>query len=169
MPPIANSAGTSDETLQAALSLLTKQKRRWCKTGSKRYLTTVFNFYSEWKNVGDARSVANRIARLAGSSVQPDRHPIRTIIDATSSADRKSKSRWTQALRYAWRQRSKWQDLTMCLQANGGIAGCADKWADIQAEKRTPVGFVRIGGEDRFLKIPFFVGIELLDQHGDWR
>ena len=57
----------------------------------------------------------------------------------------------------------------MCLQANGGVAGCAEKWADIQAEKRTPVGFVRIGGEDRFPKIPFFVGIELLDQHGDWR
>lgn len=172
MIPIANSAGTSVEALQAAIAMLTKQDRRWHKTGSKRalyrYLQTVFNVYSASKKVRSGRPLVSRIARVAGLVAQPDRHPIRTIIEATSSADRKSKSRWTQALRFAWRERSKWQDLTECLRANGGIAGCADKWADLRAETRTPPGCVRIGGQDRVPRIPFFVGVTLLDRYGDW-
>ena len=173
MTPLANSDGTSVEVLQAAIAMLTKLDRRWRNSGKKRalyrYLTAVFNLYAEWKRTGDTRTAAKRMARLAGSGVKHGLHPIRTIIDATSSADRKSKSRWTQALRFAWRKRSEWTDLTKCLRANGGIAGCADRWADLQAERRTPQGCVRIGGEDRFPKIPFFVGVELLDQYGDWR
>lgn len=173
MTPIGRSDKTSIEALQAALSLLTKHGRRWHKNGSKRalyrYLQTVFNVYSASKKVRSGRPLVSRIARVAGLVPQPDRHPIRTIIDATSSADRKSKSRWTQALRFAWRERSKWQDLTECLRANGGIAGCADKWADLRAETRTPPGCVRIGGEDRVPRIPFFVSVTLLDRFGDYR
>lgn len=173
MTPIANSAGTSVEALQATLTLLTKLDRRWRKTGSKRalyrYLSTAFNLYAALRRADDIRTVANRIARLAGSSVQHDRHLIRTIIDATSSADRKSKSRWTQALRFAWRERSKSPGLIRCLRANGGVAGCADKWADLHAEFRAPKGSVRIGGEDRVPKIPFFVDVTLLDRYGDFR
>ena len=173
MTPLANFAGTSVEVLQAAITTLTKLDHRWRKSGRKRalyrYLTAVFNLYAAWKHAGDTRTAANRLARLTGSNVQRDRHPIRTIIDATSTADRKSKSRWTQALRFAWRKRSEWTDLTKCLRANGGIAGCAERWADLQAEKRTPSGCVRVGGEDRFPRIPFFVGVALLDQYGDYR
>ena len=173
MPPIGHSAGTSVEALQAAIAMLTKLDRRWRNSGKKRalyrYLTAVFNLYAAWKHAGEARSVANRVARLAGWRMQRNRHPIRTIIDATSTADRKSKSRWTQALRFTWRERSKWKDLTECLRANQGIAGCAQKFADMRAETRTPPGYVRVGGEDRVPKIPFFVGVELLDRYGDYR
>ena len=173
MPPIANSAGTSIEALQAAITTITKLERRWRKSGRKsalyRYLATVFNLYAAWKHAGGARTAANRVAKLAGSSVEHDRHPLRILIDISSSADRKSKSRWTQALRFVWRERSKWKDLTECLRANGGIAGCAERWADLQAETRTPAGCVRIGGEDRVPRIPFFVGVELLDQYGDYK
>ena len=172
MPPIAHSDKTSIEALQAAISVLTKLDHRWRKTGKNRalyrYLATVFNFYAELMRAGDARTVANRIARLAGLRHQPDRHPIRTIIDATSTADRKSRSRWSLALRYAWRERSQWNDLIDCLRANGGVAGCATKWADLQAETRAPVGCVRVGGEDRVPKIPFFVSVKLLDRYGDF-
>ncbi len=172
MTPIGNSAGTSVEELRASITMLMKQDRRWRKAGSKRalyqYLKTVFDLYAGWKQAGGVRTAANRFSRLAGLNIQYDRHPIRTIIEATSSADRKSKSRWTQALRFAWRERSKWQDLTECLRANGSIAGCADKWADLRAETRTPPGCVRIGGEDRMPRIPFFVGVTLLDRYGDY-
>jgi len=172
MTQIAYSAEMSLQALQAAITMLTKHARRWRKTGSKRalyrYLTTVFNLYAVWKRSGDTRTAANRMAKLAGLKHQSDCHPIRIIIDATTNADRKSKSRWTQALRYGWRERSKWNNLERCLRANGGIAGCADKWADLQAETRTPPGYVRAGGEDRVPRIPFFVGVELLDQYGNW-
>jgi hypothetical protein len=173
MTPIANSDKTSVKALQASITMLTKQDRRWRKTGSKRalyrYLTMTFDLYTGWKRVGDARSVANRMVKRAGLGHQPDRHPLRIIIDATSLADRKSKSRWTQALRFAWRERSKWSDLTSCLHANGGVAGCASKWADLQAEHRTPPGFVRVGGDNRFPRVPLFVAASLLDRYGDYR
>ena len=172
MPPFGNSADMSVEALQAAITMLTKLDRRWRKTGRKRalyrFLESVFSLYTVWRRAGDTRTAAKRMAKLAGLRHQANRHPIRTIIDATSTADRKSKSRWTQALRYAWRERSKWNGLIDCLRANGGIAGCADRWASLQAENKTPSGCVRIGGEDRFPKIPFFVGVELLDQYGSW-
>ena len=100
-----------------------------------------------------------RIAKLTGLDDRDARHPIRTIIDSTSKADRRSKSRSTQALRYAWRKREKWPDLKSCLRANGGIAGCAGKWADLHAHKRTPKGYVRLGGES-FPKVPFLIAMD---------
>jgi hypothetical protein len=171
MTPNGNSAETSVEALQAAITMLTKLASRWRNTGRKRalykYLEAVFNLYAVSKRAGD--KAANRIARLTGGAKLVSRHPIRAIIDATTSADRKSKSRWTQALRFAWRKRSKWPDLIDCLRANGGIAGCANRWADLQAELRTPAGCVRVGGEDRVPLIPLFVGVEMIDQYGDYR
>ena len=165
------SADLSVQTLRAAITVLTKLDRRWRKGGRKRplyrYLATVFNFYVVLKRTDDSRTVAKRMAELAGLNHQPDCHPIRTIIDATSTADRKSKSRWTQALRFAWRERSKYKNLPECLRANGGIAGCAEKWADAQAAMRTPPGYVRVGGEHRVPKIPLFVGVEMIDQYGN--
>jgi hypothetical protein len=171
MLPIALCAGMSVEALQAAMTMLTKLARRWRKTGRKRalyrYLTTLFRIYAAWKR-DDTRTAASRIAKLTGLRTQLHRHPVRTIIDATSTADRKSKSRWTQALRFAWRERSKWKCLEQCLRANRGVSGCASRWADMQAETRAPAGYVRVGGEDRVPKIPFFVGVEMIDQYGNW-
>jgi hypothetical protein len=108
------------------------------------------------------------MAKLAGIAYRTGHHPIRTIINATTKSDRRSKSRWTQALRYSWRERGRWPSVTRCLDANGGIAGCASKWADQQSWKRTPPGYVRVGGEDRVPKIPFLVGVDMLDDP-KWR
>ena len=173
MLPNSHSCEMSAVALEAAIDLLLGHERRWRRTGRKRvlyrFLESVLNLYAAWKNAGIAQAAANRMGKLTGPGTQQRRHPVRAIIDATSTADRKSKTRWTQALRFAWRKRSIWKDLEKCLRANRGIAGCADRWADIQAENRTPKGFVRVGGEDRFPKIPFFVSVELLGQHGDYR
>ena len=161
----------SKEALQAAITMLTKLARRWRKSHRKRalykFLATVWALYAGWKRAGIEWTAANRIARLVGSSVQHDRHPVRIIIDATTTADRRAKSRWCRDLRFAWRERSRWKDLTECLRANGGVAGCAEKFADMQAEMRTPAGYVRVGGESRFPLVPFFVGVELFDRYGD--
>lgn len=173
MHPTGNSEMTTVEVLRAAISKLQMQHGRWGKTGSKlalyRYLESVFDCYSTWKRDGIELSASGRIARLTGLDPQRRRHPIRAILDATSTADRRTKSRWYRALRYAWRDRSKWSGLKECLSANGGVAGCASKWADLQAENRTPPGFVRIGGETRFPRVPLFVATSLLDRYGDYR
>jgi hypothetical protein len=106
--------------MPAAIARLTKLERRW-RTLKKqralyRYLIGVFDLYASWKHVGSGYPVARRMARLAGSSVNHGLHPIRAIIDVTSSADRRSKSRWTQALRFVWRERSRLKDLERCLR-----------------------------------------------------
>lgn len=173
MPQISYSAGMSVGSLEAAIQLLRMKERKWRKAGRKRalyrYLETVFGLYTAWKEDDVARYAANRIAKLSGLRTQPKRHPIRAIIDATSGTDRRSKSRWTRALRFAWRERKQWNSLSGCLRANGGIAGAATKWADLRSEMQTPAGCVRIGGEDRVPKIPFFVDIELLDAAGRYK
>jgi hypothetical protein len=49
-----------------------------------------------------------------------------------------------------------------------GAASSAQKWSDRQSEMQTPTGCVRIGGEDRFPKIPFFFDSSLIDQNGNF-
>ena len=98
MTKISFSADMSVETLQDAIDVLQKLERRWRKTGSKRalqrYLTSVYELYATWKRAGVSRPAVAVITRLAGLR-ERKRHPIRAIIDATCTADRRSKSRWT--------------------------------------------------------------------------
>ena len=54
---------------------------------------------------------ARRIAELFNLDSRQHVHPIRLIIDASSQADDKTKSRWTRALRFAWHERQHWSDL----------------------------------------------------------
>jgi hypothetical protein len=70
------------------------------------------------------------------------------MIDASCTADHKTRSRWGQALRYVWRRRKRktvsrldFQDFLHC---NGGVVGCAAKAAvpkRIPAEGRLGCGF----------------------------
>ena len=52
--------------------------------------------------------------------------------------DLKTKSRWTRALRYAWRERKSCRDLRSFLRENGGPAGCAEKFAAINPGGKYP-------------------------------
>jgi hypothetical protein len=70
--------------------------------------------------------------------LRKQKHPIRVIIDATSAADNKTKSRWTRALRYAWRKRKAWEDLKSFLRENSGPAGCAEQFAAVHPKARYP-------------------------------
>jgi hypothetical protein len=100
------------------------------------YLATVFELYVQLRQTNQAKKAARIIARLFGLRTEERAHPIRVIIDATSTADLKTRSRWTRALRYAGRERRAWTDLKRFLRENGGPAGCAKKFAAVKAEKR---------------------------------
>ena len=102
------------------------------------YLAAVFEFYVQLRRRDEAKPSARRIAKLFGLRKQKRSHCIRAIIDATSTADLKTKSRWTRALRYAWRERKTWKDLGSFLRENGGPAGCADQFAAINSSGRYP-------------------------------
>ncbi|MDQ2081523.1 hypothetical protein RA307_15155 [Xanthobacteraceae bacterium Astr-EGSB] len=161
--------------LQAAMRHLQRLHRRWCR--SRRadhlyaYLSRVYRLFRRWQKGEVASRAAKRLAALSGIATSRRRHPLRAIIDVTSGADRKTKSRWTRALRYyAWfkRKHSKTGGLVQCLRANGGVAGVAQKWADTHAVMRTLPGFVRVGGENRVPKIPFLVHVDLVDEYRIW-
>jgi hypothetical protein len=100
------------------------------------YLAAVFELYVQLRRRNQAKLSARRIAKLFGLRNHKRTHPIRVIIDATSTADLKTKSRWSRALRYAWRERKTWADLGSFLRENGGPAGCADQFAAINPRGR---------------------------------
>jgi hypothetical protein len=63
-------------------------------------------------------------------SIKRKSHPIRVLIEASAGReDARQKSRWGQALKYAfgWRQPAK--RLKWFFKVNGGIAGSARKYA----------------------------------------
>jgi hypothetical protein len=94
------------------------------------YLAAVFELYVRLRRSNQAKPAARRIAELFGLRKQNGIHFIRVIIDATSSADLKTRSRWSRALRYAWHEREASKDLRTFLRENGGPAKCAKQFAE---------------------------------------
>jgi hypothetical protein len=100
------------------------------------YLAGVFEFYVQLRRKKQTQQVARLIAQLFGLQNRKHAHPIRVIIDATSTADEKTKSRWTRALRFAWHERGRWGDMKIFLNENGGPAGCAASFTALTTTKQ---------------------------------
>jgi hypothetical protein len=102
-------------------------KRRF---GLYRYLRDVYELYLDLRSRRIAKKSTRQITKLFKLSIQRKSHPIRILIEASAGPeDNRAKSRWTQALKYAygWHQPAK--NLKWFLQVNGGIAGSAAKLA----------------------------------------
>ena len=132
----------SDRQLRKIIDDLRELERN-CFASRRRfafynYLAAVFELYVQLRRTKRAKRAATLIARLFGLRQQNRAHPIRTIIEATSAADIKTKSRWTRALKYAWQERKTWTNLRSFLRENGGPAGCADQFAAIKSSGRYP-------------------------------
>jgi hypothetical protein len=125
----------SDQQLRKTIYDLRALERKCFASRSRfafyDYLAAVFELYVQLRRRNQAKPSARRIAKLFGFRKQKRSHCIRVIIDATSTADLKTRSRWTRALRYAWRGRRTWRDLDAFLRENGGPAGCARQFAAI--------------------------------------
>jgi hypothetical protein len=123
----------SDRQLKHAVADLRAMERKCFgsrqRFGFYRYLAEVFEFYQHLRRDNEAKISARRIAELFGIRKQKRTHPIRVIIDVTSAADEKTKSRWTRALRYAWHQRNRWKNLKMFFRSSGGAVGAARQFA----------------------------------------
>ena len=130
----------SDLQLRQTIDALRKLERKCFASRSRfafyDYLAAVFELYVRLRRTGQAKRAARLIAKFFGLRNQKRTHPIRVIIDATSTADLKTKSRWTRALRYAWRERKTWTDFTSFLRENGGPAGCAEQFAALRTPKQ---------------------------------
>jgi hypothetical protein len=109
-------------------------KRRF---GLYRYLRDVYAFYLELRSRRIASKATRRIAKLADLSIRKDSHPIRILIDASAGLeDGRQKSRWVQALRFAWGWRQPAKKLKWMFEVNGGIAGCASEFAVVNPANR---------------------------------
>src|SRR3984893_12245329 len=132
----------SDSKLRKVITDLIKLERK-CFAARNRfafydYLAAVFELYVQLRRRNQGKPSARRIAKLFGFRKQKRSHCIRVLIDATSTTDLKTKSRWSRALRYAWRERKTWKDFVSFLRENGGPAGCADQFAASNPRGRYP-------------------------------
>ena len=132
----------SDWQLRKTIEDLIKLERK-CFAARSRfafydYLAAVFELYVQLRRRNQAKPSARRIAKFFGFRSQKRTHPIRVIIDATSTADVKTRSRWSRALRYAWRERKRWKHFASFLRENGGPAGCARQFAAVHPKARYP-------------------------------
>lgn len=123
----------SENEVRAALYRLRRLDRR-CREarrrfGSHRYLAEVYGLYAQWRAQRMATCHARLILELEGASPQLGTHALQVMIDATSKASAKMKSRWTLALRFIWRCRHRWTDFFAFVHFHGGIAGCAEQMA----------------------------------------
>src|SRR5450759_4027543 len=98
-------------------------KRRF---GLYRYLRDVYELYLELRSRRVARKATRRIAKLYKLSIQRKSHPIRILIEASAGPeDARQKSRWTQALKFAFGWLQLPERLEWFFSVNGGISGCA--------------------------------------------
>jgi hypothetical protein len=102
-------------------------KRRF---GIYKYLTDVYQVFLEFHSTRKAKTATRRIAKISKLSLQRKSHPIRVLIEASAGPeDARQKSRWSQALKYAYGWRQSAERLEWFFQTNGGISGSARKYA----------------------------------------
>jgi hypothetical protein len=139
----------TDQQLQKAITDLVKLERKSFASRSRfafyDYLAAVFELYIRLRRAKQAKKVTTLIAKVFGLRNQKRSHPIRVIIEASSTADPKTRSRWTRALKYAWRERKTWTDLKSFLRENGGPAGCAKQFAALTKKDQPYIIYRRPG------------------------
>jgi len=102
-------------------------KRRF---GLYRYLRDVYELYRDLRSRRIARKATRQIAKHLQLPIQKKSHPIRILIEASAGPeDARQKSRWTQALKYAFGWRQPARKLKWFFRMNGGVAGAAAKFA----------------------------------------
>lgn len=109
------------------------------RDGFHQYLEAVYNSYAELRETkGEAKKARRRTIKWKSlKRINDDTHLISVIIAATSAEDKRTQSRWAQALRYAWkyRERRGHLSLTEFFGKNGGVAGCARKFSNKEKPK----------------------------------
>jgi hypothetical protein len=107
------------------------------------YLAAVFTLAVDLKQRGILDETARKLAKKLDLHLDRRTHPIKTIIDASSKADLKTRSRWGKTLRYAFEDKDdeegEWNS-TMTLSKyfvnEGGVARCAAKIAKRRRPKK---------------------------------
>ena len=98
--------------------------------GIYKYLVDVYRVYRDLRSRRIAKKSTRRIRKICKLSIKKKSHPIRILIEASAGPeDARQKSRWTQALRYAFGWRLPGEKINWCFEETGGISGAARKYA----------------------------------------
>jgi hypothetical protein len=83
--------------------------------------------------IGGGVALRLRTQEVFKARLNGDVHVLKLIIEASCAADRKTRSRWGQALRYVWRRSKRRtmsrEEFDAFLHCHGGVLGCAAKLA----------------------------------------
>ncbi len=128
---------SSTSLVKAKIEKLTQtwqrsRRRKRGRYGFYLYLEAVYDFFAKLRETqGEATKVRNIVFKLR-KSINSNTHAFYVFISASSSEDKRMQNRWSQALRYAWKWREKRKHLKLAefFELNGGIAGCASKFAN---------------------------------------
>lgn len=121
--------------LNTTIRRITRLERK-SFSGRKRfkfysYLAEVLEYHRQLETSGELLRIRDLLlTRRDFRAMSSD--PLRVLIDATSKAGPKTKSRWTRALQFAVDKRSEWHGVMterQFFKMHGGIAGCARKIA----------------------------------------
>ena len=109
------------------------QRRYWMYP----YLQDVYEVFRDVQSQGISKKVGRRIEKLLKPPIKKKSHVIRVLIEASAGAeDNRTKIKWASALRYAFGWLQPATRLEWFFGVNGGIAGCAAKFAFLEAARR---------------------------------
>jgi hypothetical protein len=96
------------------------------------YLSAVFGLVAWWMAEKRARERAHKGLRLRNITPFDDEDPFAAIIRCTSDpskVDKRTRSKWSRALRYALAYKSCSERLDQFMKRKGGINECAERFA----------------------------------------
>jgi hypothetical protein len=103
------------------------------------YLYQVYAVYCKWRADFSTAEIKANLANELDARSETDVRALKLMIDASCSADHKTRCRWGQALRYVWRQRnckiSSREQFDDFLGRKGGVSGCASKIARVRFKR----------------------------------
>jgi hypothetical protein len=122
-------------TTEAIKQDLLRVRNAWeeCQASRKRdaiytYLTAVFDLVAWWTAEGHARERAHKALRLRRICLFDGEEPFAAIIRCTADpakVDKRTRSKWSRALRYALACKSATETLDRFMKRKGGINECA--------------------------------------------
>jgi hypothetical protein len=100
------------------------------------YLFEVYATYVRWREKLSSAEIKRHLFDELDTPLKADMRTFKLMIDASCSADYKTRSRWAQALGYVWRRRkyktTSREQFDIFLSKKGGVAGCASKIARVR-------------------------------------
>jgi hypothetical protein len=126
-------------TDQALKQDLLRVQNTWNESQARRerdaiyiYLTAVFELVAWWMAENRALERAHKALRLRNMIPFDDEDPFAAIIRCTSDpakVDKRTRSKWSRALRYALEYKDHSESLDEFVKRKGGINDCADRFA----------------------------------------